>query len=139
MILATIKTAVSNIRSIPLRQQLHHLRQSQFLGASEYATMQRTWLCRMLKHAYECVPYYHDVFQDLGWREQGDLVDPEEFRRIPFLTKEIIRKERNRLVSSDLSARRWYPNTSGGSTGEPVRLIQDIDFWHWDVACKMLF
>jgi phenylacetate-CoA ligase len=46
----------------------------------------------------------------------------------PILTKEIIRKEFDNLKSNELHKRKWFLNTSGGSTGEPVRFIQDMEF-----------
>jgi phenylacetate-CoA ligase len=138
MIGATVRAIVGAVRYVSLRRQLQQLRQFQFMDTSEYVALQRMWLSRVLQHAYQCVPYYREVFQNLGC-EGKDLADPERFYMIPFLTKEIIRREGERLASADLSRRRWYYNTSGGSTGEPVRFIQDIDFSNWDQAGKVLF
>jgi phenylacetate-CoA ligase len=65
------------------------------------------------------------------------LVDPSLARpstvknflqSLPILRKSIIRKEFEELKSKDLPSRQWYYNTSGGSTGEPIRLIQDKAF-----------
>ena len=50
------------------------------------------------------------------------------FKNYPILTKEILRKEFDNLKSNDLNKRQWFYNTSGGSTGEPVRFIQDMEF-----------
>ena len=55
--------------------------------------------------------------------------------RLPFLTKQIIRDNFELLKSRDLQSRRWFYNTSGGSTGEPVRFIQD-EVYH--VYCQSL-
>jgi len=58
--------------------------------------------------------------------------DPEEYlRHFPVLTKDIIRSRFDELKSNDLRRRKWYFNTSGGLTGEPVRFIQD-----WEYAAK---
>jgi len=46
----------------------------------------------------------------------------------PILTKDIIRKEFDNLKSDELYKRKWFFNTSGGSTGEPVKFIQDMEF-----------
>ena len=51
-----------------------------------------------------------------------------ELKNYPILTKEIIRKEFDNLKSNKLHKRKWFLNTSGGSTGEPVRFIQDMEF-----------
>ena len=46
----------------------------------------------------------------------------------PILTKDIIRNKSDELVSDDLHNRTWHYETSGGSTGEPVRFIRDEEF-----------
>ena len=52
----------------------------------------------------------------------------DKLENYPVLTKDIIRKEFDNLKSDDLNKRKWFLNTSGGSTGEPVRFIQDMEF-----------
>jgi phenylacetate-CoA ligase len=66
--------------------------------------------------------------------------DPEEYlQHYPILTKDIIRNRIDELKSNDLSKRRWFLNTSGGSTGEPVHFIQDWEFASKVGAIKLLF
>jgi phenylacetate-CoA ligase len=45
--------------------------------------------------------------------------------QLPVLMKETLREDPERLMRTDGNRRRWYVNTSGGSTGEPVRFMQD--------------
>jgi phenylacetate-CoA ligase len=81
----------------------------------------RNALRGLLNHASTHVPYYRDVIARCG-----GVADPlDTLHRMPLLSKHVIRREGERLHSDDLSSRKWYYNTSGGSTGEPVRLIQD--------------
>ena len=51
-----------------------------------------------------------------------------ELRNFPVLTKEIIAKEFNNLQSFDINKRRTFKNSSGGSTGEPVVFLQDMEY-----------
>ena len=86
----------------------------------------RRLLVEMLDHCGRSVPYYASIIQ-----EKGDSYrkDPFEYlRTFPILTKEVIREQFDRLKSADLDKRHWCYNTSGGSTGEPARFIQDWDF-----------
>lgn len=46
----------------------------------------------------------------------------------PILTKDILRAEFNNLQSFDIHKRGTFKNSSGGSTGEPVTFIQDIEY-----------
>ncbi len=47
---------------------------------------------------------------------------------IPILTKDIIRDSYNELLCDEINKRKTYINTSGGTTGEPVRLVQDQNY-----------
>src|SRR5260370_38785907 len=47
---------------------------------------------------------------------------------LPILTKKVISERFEQLTSIDLGQRKWEFNTSGGSTGEPVKLIQDREY-----------
>jgi phenylacetate-CoA ligase len=51
-----------------------------------------------------------------------------ELSSFPILTKDIIREHFEDLKSKDISSRKWWMNTSGGSTGEPVKFIQDKEY-----------
>ena len=83
------------------------------------------------------VPYYAELLEAAG--EMGDA-DPREYlRRLPVLTKEKIRSRQKDLESRDLARRRWSYNTSGGSTGEPVRLVQDREYEDRSKGISLLF
>lgn len=96
-----------------------------------------TLLSQMLAHSRQHVPYYRKLMAGLP----ADLSrDPEQvLQQLPVLTKEIIRSRFDDLKSDDLPQRKWIYNTSGGSTGEPVRFIQDNDYLAKTGAIKMFF
>lgn len=84
----------------------------------------RERLARLLWHCREHVPYYRARLRGLP----DPARDPEAaLARLPILTKDVVRAQGAALRSDDLARRRWFEKTSGGSTGEPVRLIQDAD------------
>jgi len=94
-------------------------------------------LIRLLDHCQRSVPYYAEVMHRAGNTYHKD---PEEYlQRLPVLTKEIIRTHFDDLKSVDLPQRKWYFNTSSGSTGEPVRFIQDWDHAARTGAISLLF
>src|SRR5256885_198009 len=85
-------------------------------------------LSQLLRHCRHAVPYYAERFQRIDSTHLEDA-DPREFLlRLPIVTKETIRAEFVKLQSTDLGRRKWSYNTSGGSTGEPVRLVQDREY-----------
>ncbi len=92
----------------------------------------------LLLHAYKNVPYYHRILPESGVIS-GNKINLAHFRDIPFLTKDIIRKEGANLYSFDHEKRNSYKNSSGGSTGEPVNFIQDREYNEWNIATKLYF
>jgi len=83
-------------------------------------------LARLLKHCADKVPYYRGIFAKLGVRVGSDA-NPRDFvAMLPILTRDLLSNEFEALKSTDMDMRKGARvNSSGGSTGEPVRLIQD--------------
>jgi phenylacetate-CoA ligase len=91
----------------------------------------------VLEHCRQWVPYYSKL---LGNTPLGRDEEPlERLGTLPLMTKDIIRTRLEELTSRDLQRRRWYYNTSGGSTGEPVKFIQDADYRDRSAAITFLF
>ena len=87
-----------------------------------------SYLQQLLGHAYQNVPFYTRALSSIC---RNDRVDLDRLDRISLLTKDDIRRSQKELASKDICARKWHYNTSGGSTGEPVRFIQDKMFDRW--------
>lgn len=96
-----------------------------------------TLLEELLNHCREKVPYYRNVMKKIGG---SFLPDPEQhLQEFPILTKDIIRQHFEELKAGDLSQRKWFIETSGGSTGEPIKLIQDQEFNSRSLATALLY
>ncbi len=104
------------------------------LPQAERARIQEQKLVNVLKHAADHVPYYREVLRDVGVVTAAGDIDLSRFGDIPILTKHMVRDLFERLTSDDLSRRRWYYNSTGGTTGFPLRCIQDIDFADMAIA-----
>jgi len=59
-----------------------------------------------------------------------------KFSEIPVLTKDMLRENYQDLISSDYKTRKPYYNSTGGSTGEPTRFIQDNLYAKWGKAAS---
>ncbi len=92
----------------------------------------------LLLSAYDHVPYYRNIFDQIGILRNG-AIDLSKFYKIPILTKETIRNKCRDLISSDHTKRKWFYNSSGGSTGEPVRFIQDDQYLAWRNATNYYY
>lgn len=69
----------------------------------------------ILEHAVKNTMYYANY-------------NSKDLSSFPILTKEILREKFNELKSKDLNRRICWLNTSGGSTGEPTKFIQDNEY-----------
>lgn len=97
------------------------------------------YLKDILWHAFHNCPYYNNMFRGINL-VQNNKIDLSKFLEIPILTKDIIRGHIKELVSRDYQTRKWYYNSSGGSTGEPIRFIQDDVYYKWgDVTTRYYY
>lgn len=118
---------------------LNELSDQQWLDKERIKLIQRQKIQKLLLHAYNHVPYYQKILQESQVIDNKGYVNLKNFTKIPFLEKDTLRDNFEWLKSNDLHKRSWYENTSGGSTGEPTRFIQDQEYSHWSQAIKILF
>jgi phenylacetate-CoA ligase len=108
------------------------------LGREDGEAVVRTRLTSLLAHCRTSVPYYAQWLKDLPNVDSARFDPFAVLARLPVLTKASIRENLDLLVSTDLAQRRWFFNTSGGSTGEPVRFIQDRETYDVSTAIRLL-
>lgn len=103
---------------------------------SKLRTTQEERLEKLLHFAWSQTEYYHDVLGHCGVIQNG-RVNLDRFVDIPFLTKDIIRAQGDRLRAKLLPpGRKPHKNLSGGSTGQPVRFWQDNVYWGATIATR---
>ncbi len=136
-ILPLLKTGL-RLTNPTTARELSLLRRVEFAGAETVRALHEERLTALLRHAWATTDYYRDVLARAGVvRDGGAAVDLARFGDVPFLTKDIIRDQFDRLTSRALPpGRRSYANSSGGSTGQPARFLQDNVYWDVNVATK---
>jgi phenylacetate-CoA ligase len=116
-------------RSILLRGKLETSDRYYHEAAAFDPDRENPYLRTLLEHAREHVPYYRD------------LIGPDvlaSFPSLPSLSKDTIRSEFERL-KSERHVARTYLNSTGGSTGRPLNLLQDVDYKEWARATENYF
>ncbi len=83
-------------------------------------------LKEILIYANKNVPYYWELFHRINFNPQ-EIMSFEDIKVIPFLTKDIIRKHFEELQSTVQVESGHYVATTGGSTGEPLKVLLDYD------------
>lgn len=117
---------------------LRELEAVQWKSPEEVQRIQRANVESLLRHAFRNVPYYSEILREARAVDDEGNVNLDRFTDIPLLDKATIRQNFDRLQAHAGASRKRIYNTSGGSTGEPVRLVQDATYKDWGIAIKTL-
>jgi phenylacetate-CoA ligase len=116
-------------------KHLRFVRKSQWWSAEELKEFQNEKLRALVKHAYENVPYYHDVFKEKKLTVD-DIRTTDDLAKLPILTKEIIRENfPHRIVAKNIAGNEMILDGSSGSTGEPLQYYTTKDAYSFNIAC----
>lgn len=96
------------------------LEKSQFLPKHKIEELQVERLKALLSHAYTTTTYYKRLFDDIEFVPEK-LTTLDEIKRIPFLTKNIIRENCHPLLSSDFPSDQCHSSETGGTTGVKMK------------------
>lgn len=110
--------------------RLEWLEETQWLSPTKVAAIQAEKLGRIVEHAYKTVPYYRRVFEERGL-VPADVSVPSDLVKLPLLTRSVLKKNQEELVSSLADRAALQTNHSSGSTGQRATFKQDIDFQLW--------
>ena len=86
--------------------------------------VQNQKLRAIISHAYAHVPYYREVFDATGLKPR-DISTVADLVHIPALSKETVRERYADLIADNSKIFRPYENRTSGSTGTPLRFLQD--------------
>lgn len=109
-------------------RRLDELRANQELSATAVETRQFEKLQEVVAHAYRTVPYYRKVMDERGITE---ITTPEDLRKLPVLTRDILIREQDGLLSETADRATLQTNFSSGSTGRRAQFKQDLNFRMW--------
>lgn len=103
------------------------LQESQWWSKEKLEEYQMWQLSKLLHHAYENVPYYRKVFDERGLKPK-DIKSINDLRKLPYLTKDIIRKKLPDLIARNYPKSKLHYVTTGGTTGIPAGLYWEKGF-----------
>jgi phenylacetate-CoA ligase len=105
-------------------QYLKFLNKTQWWGRSDLDRLQIKKLKLLLNHADKNVPYYHKIFKELNFQPNA-LTNINELKRLPILTKEIIKNNFQDLCARNYRKEDFISSATGGSTGTPMNFFID--------------
>lgn len=110
----------------------HALKKTQWLSRDEIELIQAQGLKRLLRHAYETVPYYRRVFKQRSL-SPGDIRNVNDLLKLPVLTKDDIRKNFVNMISRRYPRNRLISRSTSGS-GDKLFFHLDRGAPSWESA-----
>jgi phenylacetate-CoA ligase len=102
-----------------------------FLKATPFYSrdQMRDWQCerlkRLVRHAYENVPFYHDLYRGVSFHPD-DLHSWDDFHRLPSVTKEqVIANFPDRMLAKGYKLDDLVVSRSSGSSGKVLDIAYD--------------
>ncbi len=117
------------------------LKRSQYWLREEIDNYQNNKLRELIKHAYSNVPFYSELFLDLGLKPE-DIQTKDDLHKIPIITKDDLRKKKSKHLATNIERKSLLYRSSSGSTGEPfqfyvskhsesMQTASAIRAWYW--------
>ena len=100
------------------------IKDTEFWSKDQLDNWQLHELKKIINHCYKCVPYYKELFVEHGINPHN-IKYLEDIKKIPFLTKDIINNNKNRLIAENFPKKHLEYGTTGGSTGIPMGFYYD--------------
>ena len=100
----------------------------------------------MTKYELERTGFASEVARDYNWNYlkgagvkmvAADIRNFEDFKHIPILTKDIIKKNFKEMIAGNVIKTDLIANATGGSTGEPLSFYQDLNYKYWADAARI--
>ena len=108
------------------KSKYQELMSNENMSDQQIEILQNKLMKDLLQHAYENVPYYRKVFDNVKF-DPRNYTGPEDLNKIPILTKEIIRENFYDLIASNISPKNMSKHSSGGTTGKPLQFYIQKD------------
>ncbi len=102
---------------------------TQWLSEKDLADLQNRKLQLLVRHCYENVPYYRNIFDQRNLTPD-DIRTRDDLVKLPILTKQLIKEHYDEIISKDISQRKAIDGSTGGSTGTPMRFKEDLETWN---------
>lgn len=120
----------------PYLRHYRRLCRTQFDSPDAVRQRQLDDLKQLVAHAYDTVPYYRRIFDNLGLQPE-DIRSFDDFQNVPLLTKQDLRDHFDDLLSTAYRGEKLHLKKTSGSTGVPVRVLIDDAGMQFKRACTL--
>jgi len=116
---------------------LKFMLESQYWTREQLDAFQNERLRALIEHAYNHVPYYHDVMIERGLNP-ADIQTKNDLVKLPIISKEVMRREGiERFTADNVPAKERIRRSSSGSTGQPFVYYATNLSYSVNLACNL--
>jgi len=108
------------------------LNKTQWWSRDELEKFQLKKLKKILKHANENVPFYHEIFRKYNFNPEN-VSNVNDLKILPILTKDIIKNNFDNLYARNYPKEKLILSSTSGSTAAPMKFYIDAK-WR---ACNL--
>jgi phenylacetate-CoA ligase len=94
-------------------------------------------LQKLVLFAYNNTEYYKELF-DTNSISPHEIKTKEDLIKIPILKKKDIINNYSKLMPDNLQKKKYITSSTGGSTGDPMKFLLDIDSWSFSNANSII-
>lgn len=132
-------SVMEKIRGTQILPVLNELRRTDKISRDELSELRDTKLRKLMAHIQTNSPWYVD-----HWSAEGisprDVRTVDDLAKLPILKKDDLRiGMRNGLVAKNIAKMSTDPVASGGTTGDPVRLLISRESRNWAGASMLRY
>lgn len=108
------------------KNQKEFLETKEFLSENDQADLINRKFVELINYCYHNIPYYRELFDNNGLNvNMFNTVD--DIKKIPFLTKDILRERMDDLIALGANKNELLLLTTSGTTGTPLGIYVDRD------------
>jgi len=133
------KKMLKNLKTNRTYKRVYNLTYKQlqsfrFWSEEEIEAFQLGELRKILRHAYDHTIYYHRLFDECGI-DINRINKLSDIEKIPFLTRKLATKHHDELIADNCKKGNLIDQNTGGTTGQPLIFVIDIDTHAKHYAC----
>jgi phenylacetate-CoA ligase len=106
------------------KDTLEQWHQTQWLSYRDLIELQNEKLRKLMRHAFETVPYYQRIMKDRKL-SPSDFKVVRDLAKLPPLTREDVRSHSGSLISCEYRPRQLVKGHTSGTTGSPLQFYWD--------------
>lgn len=125
-----------------LKERSPYLKHLKYLEKAQYRPIDEAWsdqwsrFKKLLRHAYDNTEYYFEKMKSSGIAPD-DVTSWDDLHKLPFLTKDDIRANKDRMVAKNIPKEKLIPKKTSGSTGVSLEFYWDEDSGQWKRGCAI--